>query len=325
MIAHRLDLSVDIAGVHFPNPLILASGIWGTSADLLARAARGGAGGVTAKSCGPEPRPGHPNPTLLDWGHGLVNAMGLPNPGAEEEVHVLRKAKAELEPLGVPLIASIFAHSIDDFAYVAETVSLARPDLIEVNISCPNVADEFGLPFAGSADSAAAATRAVKGATDVPTSVKLAPNVPHIGLIAQAVVEAGADAITAINTMPGMVVDLASGQPILANRAGGISGPALKPVALRCVYEIARQVQVPIIGTGGVVTGTDAAEMLMVGATAIGVGSALYYRREEAFSLIYRELTEFMSSIGYTSLSELCGRAHREPSYPLGPSIPPIP
>jgi len=332
-----LDLSIEIAG-RFPNPFILASGIWGTSAELLVRAARAGAGGVTAKSCGPEPRPGHSNPTLLDWGHGLINALGLPNPGAEAEVRILEEAKAQLQPLGVPLIASIFADRIENFARVAETVSRAQPDLIEVNISCPNVAgspsgpkaawgvpDEFGLPFAASAESAVAVTQAVKGATDIPISVKLAPNVPDIGSIAQAVMEAGADAITAVNTMPGMVIDVHSGQPILANRTGGISGPALKPIALRCVYEIARRVDIPIIGTGGVLTGTDAAEMLMAGAMAVGIGSALYYRDEGAFSLIREELIEFMATYGYSCLAELRGRAHREPSYPVAPSIPPIP
>jgi len=325
MDTHKLDLSIDIAGSRFPNPFILASGIWGTSAELLLRAAHAGAGGVTTKSCGPAPRPGHPNPTLLDWGHGLINAMGLPNPGVEAEIGILREAKARLGPLGVPLIASIFADTVENFSWVAERVTQARPDLIEVNISCPNVMDELGLPFAASIEGAAAVTKAVKNATDIPISLKLAPNVPHIGLIAQAVVEAGAEAITAINTMPGMIIDAPSGQPILANRAGGISGPALKPIALRCVYEIARCVPVPIIGTGGVLTGTDAAEMLMAGATAIGIGSALYYRGDEAFLAIRQELLEFMSTYGYASVAELSGLAHRELGYELGPSIPPVP
>ncbi|MEA3345922.1 MAG: dihydroorotate dehydrogenase [Chloroflexota bacterium] len=325
MSTHKLDLSLEIAGVRFSNPLILASGIWGTSADLLVRAARAGAGGVTAKSCGLEPRPGHPNPTLLDWGHGLINALGLPNPGAEAEVTILREAKAQLQSLGVPLIASIFADRIENFARVAEIVSRAEPDLIEVNISCPNVADEFGLPFAASRESAAAVTQAVKEGSEIPISLKLTPNVPDIGSIAQAAVEAGADAVTAVNTMPGMVIDASSGQPILANRVGGISGPALKPIALRCVYQIARRVDVPIIGTGGVLTGTDAAEMLMAGATAVGIGSALHYRGENALSLIHQELEEFMSVHDYICLEDLRGLAHQEPSYPLGPSTPPIP
>lgn len=325
MSGQGIDLSLEIAGVRFANPLILASGIWGTSSDLLVRAARAGAGGVTAKSCGPEPRPGHPNPTLLEWAHGLINALGLPNPGAEAELEILQRVKAELQLLGVPLIASVFADRIENFGRVAEIVSRARPDLIEVNISCPNVADEFGAPFAASAESAAAVTRTVKDAIDIPISLKLAPNVPDIGPIAQAVVEAGADAITAINTMPGMLIDAPSGQSILANRVGGISGPALKPIALRCVYEIARALDVPIIGTGGILTGADAAEMLMAGATAIGIGSALHYRGESAFSLICQELTDFMSSFGYNTLADLRGLAHREPRYAVAPSTPSIP
>jgi dihydroorotate dehydrogenase (NAD+) catalytic subunit len=325
MSTNRPDLSIEIAGVPFRNPFILASGIWGTSADLLVRAARAGAGGVTAKSCGPEPRSGHPNPTLLDWGHGLINAIGLPNPGAEQEVGILAEAKAQLQRMGVPLVASIFADRIEQFAFVAETVSQAKPDLIEVNISCPNVADEFGLPFAASEESAAAVTRAVKAATDIPISLKLAPNVPALGSIAQAVVEAGAEAITAVNTMPGMVIDAPSGQPVLANRAGGISGPALKPIALRCVYEITRCVDVPVIGTGGVLTGEDAAEMLAAGATAIGIGSAIHYRGEGVFSLVCQELRDFMSTIDCCSVIGLRGLAHQGMSYPVGPSRPPIP
>ena len=175
--------------------------------------------------------------------------------------------------MGVPLIASIFASTIDQFGQVAAIISQAEPDLIEVNISCPNVGDEFGTPFAGSPESAAAVTRKVKKATQIPYIIKLAPNVPNIARIAAAVVEAGADAITAINTMPGMIIDARAGRPVLSNRMGGISGRALKPVALRCVAEIRQAVSVPIIGTGGITTGMDAAEMLMAGATVVGIGS----------------------------------------------------
>mgnify|MGYP000358094582 CR=1 FL=1 len=177
-------LAVDLCGIHLPNPLILAAGILGTGAELLERVARAGAGAVTAKSCGPEPRAGHPNPTVLDWGHGLINAIGLANPGVERMVTILKDAKGRLEPLGVPLIASIFAETVEGFAEVAYRVSQARPDFIEVNISCPNVADEFGRPFAADPDSAAAVTRAVRGATDLPVIVKLSPNVTDIAAIA---------------------------------------------------------------------------------------------------------------------------------------------
>lgn len=306
-----IDLTCRLPGLRLRNPIVLASGIIGTSATLLKRAAEAGAGAVTAKSCGPEPRAGHPNPIALDWGGGLINAVGLTNPGAEEEARLLVQARAMLDPLGVPLIASVFAGTVAEFAQVARTVATAQPHLIELNISCPNVGDEFGTPFAGTCHSAAAVTTAVKNAVEVPITVKLAPNVPDIGRIAAAVVEAGADAITAVNTMPGMIINAEAGCPVLSNRVGGISGPALKPIALRCVYEIARAVRVPIIGTGGVLTGRDAAEMLMAGATAVGVGSAVWYRGVAALGEIGAELASFMKSEGYTALEEMRGLAHR--------------
>ena len=298
-----VDLTCRLLDLQLRNPIILASGILGTSATLLKRAAEAGAGAVTAKSCGPAPRAGHPNPVALDWGGGLINAIGLSNPGVEEEVGLLAEARAMLEPLGAPLIASIFAGTVEQFAEVARIVGRANPHRIEVNISCPNVGDEFGAPFAGTRQSAAQVTATVKSA------VKLAPNVPDIARIAAAVVEAGADAITAINTMPGMIINAEAGRPVLSNRVGGISGPALKPIALRCVYEIARAVHVPIIGTGGVTTGRDAAEMLMAGATAVGVGSAVWYRGVAALGEITAELAEFMRKENYSTLEEMRGIA----------------
>jgi len=307
----QVDLTCQLLDLQLRNPIVLASGIIGTSATLLKRAAEAGAGAVTAKSCGPVPRDGHPNPIALDWGGGLINAVGLTNPGAKEEAHLLAQARAMLEPLGVPLVASIFAGTVPEFADVAHIIASAKPHLIEVNISCPNVNDEFGTPFAGSCESAVAVTAAVKEAVDIPLTVKLAPNVPDIGRIAAAVVDAGADAITAVNTMPGMVIDAEAGRPVLSNRVGGISGPALKPIALRCVHEISRAVSVPIIGTGGVLTGRDAAEMLMAGATAVGVGSAVWYRGVAALGEIGSELATFMEAERYSTLEEMRGLAHR--------------
>ena len=304
------DLSCEIAGVRLRNPLVLASGILGTHASLLERCARSGAGAVTAKSCSLLPRAGHPNPTVLDWGPGLINAVGLANPGVEEEVQVLAGARSRLQPLETPLIASIFADSVDGYAEVARTICRAGPDLLEVNISCPNVGHEFGLPFAASATDAAAVTTAVVGAATCPVIVKLAPNVPDIAHIARAVVDAGAAAICAVNTMPGMVIDVASGRPILANRVGGISGPALKAIAVRAVYEITAAIDVPVIGTGGVTSGLDAVEMIMAGATAVGVGSAVYCRGVDAFRQIGDELADFMECQGYSSLADIRGIAH---------------
>ena len=303
-------LKTKLGNITLGNPLVLASGVMGTSTGLLKRIALGGAGAVTAKSCGPKPREGHPNPVMVAWDHGLLNAIGLTNPGAKEEVVLLNETKHQLDPLNVPVFASIFAGTEDEFGHVASLVAEAEPALIEVNISCPNVHDDFGLPFAANAKSAAGVTRAVKTAVPgIPIAVKLAPNVPDLGRIALAVVEEGADVITAINTMPGMVIDADAAQPVLHNRTGGISGPALKPIALRCVAEIAQHVDVPIIGTGGVLTGRDAVEMLMVGATAVGVGSAFWYRGPDTFQLITEEIEAFMVDNDIQSVSDLIGRA----------------
>jgi dihydroorotate dehydrogenase (NAD+) catalytic subunit len=305
------DLSVSLCGVRLPNPLVLASGILGTGAELLERVARCGAGAVTSKSCGPVPRAGHPNPTVLDWGHGLINAVGLSNPGADEEVPILRDAKARLAPLGVPLIASIFAETVHGFAEVARIVAEAEPDFIEVNISCPNVEAEFGRPFAADPRAAAAVTAAVRRAVSLPIIVKLSPNVADIAAVARAVEAEGADAIAAINTLgPGMVIDLDSGRPILANRVGGVSGPAIRPIAVRCVYDVSRAVRVPVIGMGGVTCGRDAVEMIMAGATAVGVGTAVYYRGPEVFGAIRDELAAFMETHKYANIRQMRGLAH---------------
>lgn len=309
-----VDLSISLHGVRLANPLVLVSGIWGTQAELLVRAARGGAGAVTSKSCGLEPRAGHKNPTVLDWGHGLINAVGLTNPGVNQEVRELVQAREQLSPLHVPLIASVFADSVEGFARVSELVSAALPDFVELNISCPNVEAEMGRPFALDCASAAAVTRAARRAMKLPLIVKLSPNVPDVGAVARAVEDAGADVIAAVNTVgPGMVIDVGSGRPVLANRVGGLSGPAIRPIAVRCVYDIAAAVRIPVVGIGGVTTGRDALEMIMAGATAVGIGSAVYYRGEQVFVLIRREMEELMRRYGYESLNEIRSIAHESP------------
>jgi dihydroorotate dehydrogenase (NAD+) catalytic subunit len=318
------ELSVEIAGVRLPNPLVLASGILGTHSSLMLRTARCGAGAITAKSAGPVPRGGHVNPSCVDFGAGLLNAIGLANPGAAAEAALLAETRAALEPLGVPLIASIFADTVENFARVAEQVAVARPHLIEINISCPNVASEFGEPFAGQPDSAAAVTAAVKAAVGIPIIVKLAPNVPSIARIARAVADAGADAICAINTMPGMLIDIESGLPVLQNRSGGLSGPALKPIALYAVYQIRRAVDLPIIGTGGVESGADALEMILAGATAVGIGSAVYGRGPEVFGQIAGEMAAWLAARGL-SLDEIRGGAHRQAEWPEPATPAPMP
>lgn len=322
-------ITVDFLTETLPTPLVLASGIWGTTVSLLERAAAAGCGAVTAKSCGPTPRRGHVNPTCVDWGPGLLNAIGLANPGADDEVALLAQAKAALAPHRTALIASIFAGPPAEFGAVAATVGAAQPDLIEVNISCPNVHSEFGEPYAADAQAAAEVTGYVKQAVapmGIPVIVKLAPNVPSIARIARAVVAAGADALCVINTMPGLLIDAESGQAILANRSGGLSGPMLKPIALKCVYDVYRACpDVPIIGTGGVNSGQDVIEMIMAGATTVGIGSVIYYRGVEAISQIKQELLNWLDEHRVADLNSLRGLAHREPIYATVPTGAPVP
>ena len=302
-------LCTNFLGIALKNPLVVASGVLGTSASLMERAAREGAGAVTSKSVGPEPREGHANPVCLAWGNSVINAIGLTNPGCQQELPTLLETKQRLKALGVPLFVSIFASKAEEFGEVAKVIAQAEPDLIEVNISCPNVASEFGEPFSANAASAAAVTKSVRAAVDFPISIKLAPNVPNLSQIARAVVAEGANAITAINTVPAMLIDAHAGRPVLKNKTGGLSGPAIKPVALRAVWELAQTISVPIIGTGGVTCGLDAAEMIMAGASLVGVGSAVVSGGPAVFAKIAQELAEFMHSEGYQNPHEKRGKA----------------
>ena len=305
------DITVELCGFRLRTPFVLAAGILGTTAALLERVARHGAGAVTCKSCSVEPRKGHPNPTVLPWQGGLINAVGLANPGAEAMVGILREARERCAPLGVPVIASVFGDTAPAFGEVTRILEAAAPDLYEVNISCPNVEAEFGRPFAADPCQAAAAMAAVRAATRRPVIVKLSANVSDICAVARAAVDAGADAIAAINTLgPGMLIDIRARAPVLANRVGGLSGPASRPVAVRCVYDLSRAVRVPIVGMGGVMTGEDAVEMIMAGATAVGVGSAFYERGMEALELMAAELSAFMVEQGYGTAGAMRGVAH---------------
>lgn len=299
------DLSIQICGVRLRNPTVLASGILGLSEDLLIRVGEAGAGAVVTKSCGLKPRTGYRNPSIADWGAGLINAVGLSNPGVEATAAEIQTAKRVLKPKGVAVIASIFAESVWDFGTVAEKISDAEPDLIEVNISCPNVEHEFGQFFCATPYVAAQVTRRVKQCTKIPIIVKLSPNEADIAEIAKAVVSAGADAISAINTLgPGMVLDIESRAPVISNRIGGISGPAIHPIAVRCVYDIAQVVRVPIIGIGGNTTARDAIEMIIAGAHGVGIGSAIYSRGLAVFGQVTRGIADYMRRHRFTRIED---------------------
>lgn len=303
-----INLSTTICKVKLKNPTILASGILGVTGASLCYVARNGAGAVTSKSVCLNERKGYPNPVILTYDSFMMNAVGLSNPGVD---NILDELKYAIKNSNVPVIASFFGSKINEFGIVAEKISEAKPALLEVNISCPNTEDDLGRPFALFAETAAKVTRIVKNNTKIPIAVKLSPNVYDIKEIAKAVEEAGADAISAINTVgPGMTIDIKTAKPILANKTGGISGPAIKPIAVRCVYDIYKTVEIPIIGIGGITYGKDAIEMLMAGASAVGVGSAVYYRNIDVFKKITKEIEEFMKTEGYSNLKEIIGKAH---------------
>lgn len=304
------DLAVNLCGVRLPNPTVLASGVLGLSQEIFGRLAESGCGAITTKSCSLQPRTGYHNPVIVDWGYGLVNAVGLSNPGVEVMVEEIRLAKQRLAPFGVPVIASIFANAIYDFGVIARYISEAQPDLIEVNISCPNIDARFEQMFAASPYVSAQVTRRVKENTQIPVLVKLSPNVEDIAKIAREVEAAGADGITAINTLgPGLILDIESGRPVLANRLGGVSGPAIRPIAVKCVRDVCKAVKIPVVAMGGVTDARDAVEMVLVGATAVGVGTAVNYRGMGVLGEIAQGLAEYMRRHGYTRLEDFRGKA----------------
>lgn len=306
-----MQLQTNFLGIHLENPLVLASGILGTTGASLARVAGNGAGAVTSKSVWLKRHAGRPNPTVVNLGKGsLLNAVGLPHGGIEEalvEFESFRRLSQK------PLFASIAASNLAEFGETAAAVAELKPDLIELNISCPNVKDEFGKPFACDVKQAAEATSIVKKAIgEIPLAVKLSPNVTNIAEIAKSVEAAGADAITAINTAgPGMAIDIETAQPILANKFGGLSGPAIRPIAVKAVFEIFAAVKIPIIGMGGVTNGRDAIEMLQAGATLIGIGSAAK-DGSEVFGKIAAEIAEFCERKKIKNVADIVGLAHKK-------------
>nr|WP_319495166.1 dihydroorotate dehydrogenase [uncultured Desulfobacter sp.] len=300
-------MQISFLGKILHTPMVLASGVLGNNKAILERVWENGCGLPTMKSIGPAPREGHKNPTVIDLGNGMINAVGLPSPGylnMEEEWQ-------ELSGRNFPVNASIYGGSVDEFVRVAEFVSAKGPDFIELNISCPN-SDQHGMIFGVNAKSSHNVVAAVKKVIDVPLIAKLTPAAPNIAEIAKACEDAGADAICAINTAgPGMVIAIESRQPVLAFKKGGLSGPMIKPVAVRCVYDIFRAVSIPIIGLGGISTGEDAIEIIMAGATLVGIGTAVRYRGITVFDKVNKEIDQWLATHD-TTMEEIRGAAHRE-------------
>ncbi|MGI5816467.1 MAG: dihydroorotate dehydrogenase [Armatimonadota bacterium] len=268
-VAHP-DLSVEIAGLTLRNPIMSASGTFGYGMEYEPYLDLSKLGAIVTKAVTLEAREGNPPPRVRETPAGMLNAIGLQNPGG----HVfIREKLPRLREFGVPVIVNISGRSVDEFARLAEMLSVEGVDALEVNISCPNVEDE-GMTFGVDCEMTGGLTEAVCNATDLPVIVKLSPNVTDITVIAQAAEQAGADALSLINTLLGMSIDIERRRPHLGNATGGLSGPAIRPVAVRMVHQVAGAVDLPLIGMGGVMTASDALELILAGATAVAVGTA---------------------------------------------------
>lgn len=297
------DLGVELAGLKLQNPVMLAAGILGVTGLSLRRVAEAGAGAVVTKSIGPEPREGYSNPTFTGTPGGFLNSIGLPNPGAEAFAHEVKIAKKG----GVPVIVSIFGASKREFARVGVLMEEAGADALELNLSCPH---SRLLAFGQSPQLTFSVVEAVKKRVGVPVFAKLTPNVADIAAVARKAEEAGADAVTCINTLRAMAIDAETGRPILANRFGGLSGPAIKPVAVRCVFEVAEAVDIPVIGSGGITTWEDAVEFMLAGASAVQIGSAVALKDLEVFREVAEGIRAYLKRKGYRSVKEIVGLSH---------------
>ena len=297
------SLSGEVGGIRMESPVMLAAGILGTTGASLRRAALAGAGAVVTKSVGVAPREGHRGPTVVQVEGGLLNAMGLPNPSYrnfQEEIDIARGG-------GAPVVASIFGAGAEEFVEVATGLDA---DGFELNLSCPH-AERLGAEIGCEACNVEAITRAVKEEVNVPVWVKLTPNVADVVGLGLAAERGGADGVVAINTLRAMAIDVESGMPILGNRFGGLSGPAIKPVAVRCVYDLASALEIPVIGVGGIASWEDAAEMMMAGARGVQVGTALgMVEGYGVFRSIAAGLSAYLDRKGI-GMEELVGLARR--------------
>ncbi len=300
------DLAVTLAGLTLRNPLLLASGVWGESGQSLVGAWDAGAGGVITKSIGSVPRPGFANPTIETYERwGMLNAMGLPNPGIDEyprEVEVALRA-------GAKVIGSIFGGSAKEFAHLAERMGETGVCALELNLSCPH-AEGFGTEVGSTPTEVEAIVRAVVEKVQLPVIAKITPNTSDPAGLARAAERGGAAAISAINTLRGLAIDVELGRPTLAHGLGGLSGPAIKPVGLACVWQIYEAVQIPVIGVGGIARAEDVLEYVMAGARAVEVGTAVAFEGISIFGRLARDLDRLLGRLGIARLEDAVGRAH---------------
>jgi dihydroorotate dehydrogenase (NAD+) catalytic subunit len=304
---YKMDdrLATEIAGLKLANPTMLASGILGYTGLSLKSIIEAGAGAIVTKSMGLEPRTGYPNPTVVQTDCGLLNAMGLPNPGISH----FKKEMKKLKNTGVPTILSIYGYSSEEFAKVAETAAKMGAAALELNVSCPHV-KKVGAEIGCDPLLLTEIVKEVKKRVNIPVIVKLTPNVANIGKIAKAAEKAGADAITAINTVKAMAIEIETGRPLLANKFGGLSGPAIKPIAVRCVYDVYRSVDVPVIGCGGISSWQDAVEFMLAGACVVQIGTAIAFKGPGIFHSVAKGIDGYLKRRGFKNVKDIVGLAH---------------
>ena len=295
-------MSVSICGVEFKNPVIAASGTFGFGGEYGAFFDVSLLGGISSKGLTPKRREGNPSPRIAETPAGMLNAVGLQNPGIDEFVAEILPG---MKKLGTVIIANVAGSSVEDYALMTEKLKDAEVDMVELNISCPNV-KEGGVAFGVDPQMVERVTKAAKKNCAQPLIVKLTPNVSNISDNARAAEAGGADAVSLINTLTGMAIDPIARRRIIANKTGGLSGPAVKPVALRMVYEVSKAVKLPVFGMGGIMTGKDAAEFMLAGASAVMVGSATVFD-PMALPRIIGELRDFCTKNGIAAVTELTG------------------
>ena len=302
-----MDTSVILSGLTLSNPVIPASGTFGYGYEFAEWYDINILGSFSFKGTTKEPRFGNPTPRIAECESGLINAVGLQNPGVEKVISEELPKLAEC--FSKPVVANVSGFSVEEYQYTCEKLDKEEQvGLIEVNVSCPNV-HGGGMSFGTSPKSAAKVTRAVKEVTKKPVYIKLSPNVTDIVAIAKACADAGADGISLINTLLGMRIDLKTKKPVIANKMGGFSGPAIKPVALRMVYQVYEAVKIPIIGMGGISSAEDVLEFMLAGATAVEVGAANLID-PFACKKIVEDLPCVMDKYGINKLTDIIGGAH---------------
>ncbi len=303
MAAVTPDLRVKIGPLELRNPVLTASGTFGYAKEFEPFLNLNRLGGIIVKGISWEPRPGNPPPRIVETACGMLNAIGLENVGVDR---FISEKMPYLRTLTAPLIVNILGDSVEDYRELAARLDgVPGISALEVNISCPNV-KKGGAAFGASPEMAAAVTAAVRGATKMPVIVKLSPNVSDITVMAKAVENAGADGVSLINTLIGMAINAETRKPRLANIIGGLSGPAIKPVALRMVWQTARAVSIPVIGIGGIGTAEDAVEFLLAGASAVQVGTANFYNPSAAEQIV-AGLEDYLQRHGEERVSNLIG------------------